>query len=280
VAAGEACDGADLSGQTCASQGFDGGALACTASCAFDTSACTECGDGAVAAGEACDGADLSGQTCASQGFDGGALACTPGCGFDTSGCFTCGDGDIDPGEACDGANLGGQTCVGLGEGYTGGALACSAACELNPTGCTPTYTIGFCRLQFPLSINATPATNVTVYGRLYAAGLTDQSAVNNPAAAMDGWVGYGPDGSDPAVDPSWTWIAAVPNPGWNGNAFGEPNNDEYQAELVVPAVGTYDYAYRFSGNSGGTFTYCDGDPGGNTTGYAPANAGQMTSMP
>ena len=38
---GEQCDGADLGGQTCQSQGFSGGTLSCTGSCTFNTSACT-----------------------------------------------------------------------------------------------------------------------------------------------------------------------------------------------------------------------------------------------
>ena len=84
-----------------------------------------------------------------------------------------------------------------------------------------------------------------------------------------------------PASKPWLTHVCrSSSNPGWDGSVFGEPNNDEHQAELVVPAVGAYDFAYRFSGDSGGTFTYCDGDPGGNTTGYAPADAGQLTSAP
>jgi hypothetical protein len=279
---GEACDGVDLDGETCASQGFDAGNLACSALCTLDASGCISfaCGNGVIDGADQCDGVELGGQTCETLGYDGGTLTCSPGCSFDASACYGCGDGSIDPGEVCDGPDLGGQSCVGLGQGYTGGVLTCDGTCELSLFGCTPVYGIGFCRLQFPLVIDEAPGTNVTVYGRVYVAGLTDQSPVNDPAAAVDAWVGYGPDGSDPAVDPSWTWSPAVPNPGWNGNAFGEPNNDEYQASLVVPAPGSYDYAYRFSGNSGGDFTYCDGDPGGNTTGYAPANAGQMTSAP
>ncbi|MEZ4382416.1 MAG: hypothetical protein R3A79_13780 [Nannocystaceae bacterium] len=52
---GEACDGDELGGQTCADLDFDGGALGCAPDCAFDTSACTTCGDGQVDAGEECD---------------------------------------------------------------------------------------------------------------------------------------------------------------------------------------------------------------------------------
>src|SRR5439155_13558836 len=37
----ESCDGADLGGATCASLGFGGGVLGCTASCGFDPSGCT-----------------------------------------------------------------------------------------------------------------------------------------------------------------------------------------------------------------------------------------------
>ena len=38
---GEACDTANLAGETCATQGFTSGALSCTASCTFNTSACS-----------------------------------------------------------------------------------------------------------------------------------------------------------------------------------------------------------------------------------------------
>lgn len=59
----EACEGSDLRGETCTSQGFDGGSLACGGDCQLDTSACTlaasaTCGDGLVEDYEECDGAD------------------------------------------------------------------------------------------------------------------------------------------------------------------------------------------------------------------------------
>jgi hypothetical protein len=142
-------------------------------------------------------------------------------------------------------------------------------------------YPIDFCRLQFPTMIASTPGTNVLVFGRLFSGGLTDLTGFNDPAPEVMGWVGYGPDGTDPAVDLGWTWIAGVPNPGYGPGAPAyEANNDEYQATLVVPAVGTYDFAYRFSGDSGTTFTYCDDLAAGSSDGYQPVNAGQMTSAP
>jgi hypothetical protein len=131
----DVCDGADLGGQDCVTQGFDGGALACTANCsAFDTSACYECGDGMITAPELCDGADLAGQTCAGVGFDGGTLGCAADCnGYDTSGCYECGDGVINPGETCDGADLGGQDCVS--QGFAGGGtLGCALDCSAYDT--------------------------------------------------------------------------------------------------------------------------------------------------
>jgi hypothetical protein len=93
VEGSEVCDGTNLDGETCVSQGFDGGALACAAGCqTFVTTGCTSagCGNGAVDAGEVCDGAELDGQTCATigQGFTGGALACDGSCvAWDTTGC-------------------------------------------------------------------------------------------------------------------------------------------------------------------------------------------------
>jgi hypothetical protein len=47
IADGEACDGANLGGQTCQSQGFDAGSLSCTAQCTLNTGACQDyaCGN-------------------------------------------------------------------------------------------------------------------------------------------------------------------------------------------------------------------------------------------
>jgi len=141
--ASEACDGADLRGASCASIGQGTGTLACTASCALDTSGCSgppRCGDGIVnLAGEACDGADLAGRTCESLGLGPGILACNASCKFDTVGCAApprCGDGVINQAfESCDGADLGGRTCKDVG--FLSGTLRCNADCTLNAGNCT-----------------------------------------------------------------------------------------------------------------------------------------------
>lgn len=136
----EACDAADLGGKTCESLGYDGGTLACNASCnGFDESACTTvCGNGERSGREICDGADLVGQTCQGLGFDGGVLACHHTCmGFDQGLCTSfCGDGVLAGTETCDGTDLGGRTCQSLG--FDGGTLACDGTCgRLNTLGCT-----------------------------------------------------------------------------------------------------------------------------------------------
>lgn len=140
-------------------------------------------------------------------------------------------------------------------------------------------YPIDFCRLQFPEIIDETQGTDVSVFGRLYSGGLTDLSGVNDLAPEVSGWVGYGPDGSDPAVDAGWTWTLGTGNPGYGpASPNYEANNDEYQAVLSVPTPGSYDFAFRFSGDDNLTYTYCDGQPAGSSDGYQPANAGQMTA--
>jgi len=88
----EVCDGTDLASQTCQSQGFSAGALACAADClSFNVIGCTAaptCGDGVVnQPNELCDVNDLRGATCQSLGLGGGQLLCAPDCNLDTSQC-------------------------------------------------------------------------------------------------------------------------------------------------------------------------------------------------
>ncbi len=85
----EACDGAALGGSSCFAQGAISGALACSADCSFDTSACVfpVCGNGVVERDEVCDG-DVDFTDCIDEGFTGGDIACAADCGdIDTGGC-------------------------------------------------------------------------------------------------------------------------------------------------------------------------------------------------
>jgi len=143
---GEVCDGTLFGGETCITQGYHGGTLACAGDClSLDLTACAEagrCGDGLiqVAFGEVCEATDLAGQSCELRGYYGGTLACNANCqGFNETQCLgRCGDGVIQSadGEECEGGNLGGQTCTGLG--FYEGTLACNpSTCRFVTTNCT-----------------------------------------------------------------------------------------------------------------------------------------------
>ena len=135
---GEACDGTNLSGQTCETQGYFTGTLTCSPDCkSYDTSQCTNCGNNQIDSGETCDGTALNGKTCQDFGFDKGTLSCYSNCsGYDTSGCgnYVCGNGIVEPGEQCDGTNLSGQTCET--QGYDAGTLSCNSNCQFNTSDC------------------------------------------------------------------------------------------------------------------------------------------------
>lgn len=128
-------------------------------------------------------------------------------------------------------------------------------------------YLVSFCRIQWPPSATIGRDGSVTVYGRVYAAGLTDRTSVTDVDPALVAQVGYGPTSSDPALG-AWTWIDASPNLGYGPSSPGaEEDNDEYQGSLGTTTAGTYDYAYRFSGDFGATWTYCDVGDAGSTDG-------------
>lgn len=140
---GEACDGVDVGGATCESEGFGPGTIGCAPNCRKrDRSACgapPSCGNGVKDGPEVCDGADLGGATCEQLGLGAGTLGCSANCAeLDVSGCAappTCGNGARDGVEVCDGTNLGGATCELLGE--KGGTLRCAASClSYDKSGC------------------------------------------------------------------------------------------------------------------------------------------------
>jgi hypothetical protein len=137
-------------------------------------------------------------------------------------------------------------------------------------------YVVDWCVLQYPPTADVAVSEAFTVYVRLYAPGLTDQTGVTDPAPELVVEAGYGVDGSDPflGVGAPWTWQAAMPNAGYGPGAPDySANNDEYQHDLVIDVAGIYDYAARISGDSGATWVYCDLD-GLTEGGYTPDQAG------
>ena len=76
----EDCDGVDLGGGTCATEGFDYGTLACTGACTFDTSGCALSCDPVAqtcGGGQGCYHFDTTAAACAAAGSDPLDAPCT-----------------------------------------------------------------------------------------------------------------------------------------------------------------------------------------------------------
>lgn len=235
--------------------------------------------------GQACDGPDAD--LCAE-----GIFSCI-------DGVLVCSDQSGDNLELCDGADndcnpatLDGSQDPGLGfpcdgpdadlcmEGVTvcsGGSIICSDMTGNSEEICgdeidndcdgqtdETCLTIDWCNLQFPASItiNAGASTG-NIYGQIFVFGVTEAPG---QGAGIIAEVGYGPDGSDPTGN-NWTWFTAVYN-------IDVMDNDEYVGSFTVNTAGSYDYAYRFSGDTGNTWTY--GDLDGSNNGYSTAQAGDL----
>ena len=136
-----------------------------------------------------------------------------------------------------------------------------------NEVTALPHLEIGWANLQWPPTLTHTISAvsrTADVYGQVWIDGVTNLAG---PAPSLEAQLGFGPDGSDPA-SAAWTWVDAA----FNTNAG---NNDEFVASLLPDAVGTYDYAYRYSTTGGRSWVYADLDGIGN--GYSPAQAGSLT---
>ncbi len=141
-----------------------------------------------------------------------------------------------------------------------------------NEVSAMPHYTIGWANLQWPptmqhtiSAINRTP----TAYGQVWIDGVTNQPG---PTPSLRAQLGFGPTGSDPAVDSAWVWIEA----GFNVDAG---NNDEFMASMLPDAVGSYDYAFRYTTTNGRNWLYADLN-GPIPSGSLPVNPGKLTVSP
>ncbi|NIV32158.1 MAG: alpha-amylase, partial [Anaerolineae bacterium] len=140
-----------------------------------------------------------------------------------------------------------------------------------NEASALPHMIIGWANLQHPPTIDHTiSALNPTdnIYGQVWIDGHT---YLPGPTEGLNAQVGFGPDGSDPDGNPDWIWVDAV----FNTDAG---NNDEFMGQLLPEAVGTYDYAFRYSTTGGLAWLYADLDGTGN--GYDPGQAGDLTVTP
>jgi len=139
---------------------------------------------------------------------------------------------------------------------------------------------VGWCKLQWPPTIpypaQKIPAAKVgspspNIYGQVWKNGVTNGAG---PGKDIVGHVGYGPTGSDPSTDTRWKWFPTTFNK-------QDGNNDEWAGQVTISQKGTYSYAFRFSGDGGIRFWYCDAT--GNTSSpaqnFRKDKAGKITAQ-
>ena len=142
-----------------------------------------------------------------------------------------------------------------------------NASAPSNEVAALPHLEIGWANLQWPPSmthvISATDRTD-DVFGQVWIEGVTNRPG---PTEGLRAQLGQGPDGSDPA-GAGWTWVEARFN-------VDAGNNDEFVGSLLPEAVGTFDYAYRYSTTNGRDWVYADldGIP------YSSAQAGNLAVL-
>ena len=131
-----------------------------------------------------------------------------------------------------------------------------------------PRLAIGWANLQWPPTITHTISVvnrTDTAYGQVWIDGYTNQPG---PTPNLWAQLGFGPANSDPDGSPDWSWYDASFN-------VDAGNNDEFKASMLPEAVGSFDYAFRYSTSNGFAWVYADLDGIGN--GYSTAQAGKMT---
>lgn len=113
---------------------------------------------------------------------------------------------------------------------------------------------LDFANNQAPGNSSICEGQNITIYGQVFEAGLTE--AVGQ-GAGITVQYGLSTTDTDPATWPPSAWSSATYNPA----SLVNPNNDEYQATLSNLAPGTYYYAFSY------TYNGCTVYGGYNTTG-------------
>ena len=120
---------------------------------------------------------------------------------------------------------------------YTiGGCIANSSITATQING------LDFANIQAPGISSICEGQNITLYGQVFEAGLTE--AVGQ-GAGITVQYGISTTDTDPATWPLSAWSSATYNPA----SLVNPNNDEYQATLSNLAPGTYYYAFSYTYN-------------------------------
>jgi hypothetical protein len=120
---------------------------------------------------------------------------------------------------------------------------------------------LNYCAIQYPKTFPSPDGTypaivsvndSYDIFSQFYSHDVTQRNTKGNDYYPLiEAQLGYGTDATNPA---GWTWTAADFNPGFTTPSS---NNDEMKAVLKIPAVGTYNYGfrYRFVGDA---WVYCD----------------------
>ena len=137
------------------------------------------------------------------------------------------------------------------------------------------TVEIGWCNLQHPDSMTTTVGTETDeIYGRVYVEECTGEGM---HCEQVVGQVGLGPDDGDPSADPGvYQWEDADYNPDYPDS--GPSNNDEHMTTLTPTDEGSFSYVFRFSGDGGTNWSYCDLT--GSDGGFDPAEMGILNVDP
>ena len=199
---------------------------------------------------------------------EGIAPSCLCNAGFQEISAGSC--VDIDECQTNNGGCDSNATC----QNNFGSAPTCTCNDGFNGDGqnCTfPTNPVDYCRIQFPTNETVPLDDELTFFMRYYEQGITDQSPSIDESETLSVEFGVGPANSDPRIQgEDWVWSNALPNDSYDGNASGEPNNDEYLAEFAAEEVGNFDFAFRISIDLQQTWVYCDINGAGENEGTAP----------
>lgn len=135
------------------------------------------------------------------------------------------------------------------------------------------TVTIGWCNLQHPESTTTSVGEETElIFGRVYVENCTGTDTECEP---VTGQLGIGPEDGDPtAAAESYEFYDAEYNAEHSGD-----NNDEHMTTVTPDTEGTYRYVFRFSGNGGADWMYCDLEPG-TSDGFSADQQGTLTVEP
>ena len=125
---------------------------------------------------------------------------------------------------------------------------------ETDVTEDPPADVVEYCNLQYPCSMALEAgAISETVYGRIYAAGVTDREG---PGENLQVALGVGAVDEDPSSE--WSWTECEYNTDIDGLTSGDIANDEFMGTFEAPTTaGTYRYTVR-ARIGDGPWTLCD----------------------